>query len=126
MITSKAHTGSQELMIITKLTASIHLLNPFTLNKAEISSTKYFLKPLPALMTTKQLISYVVLDIKPIHQARARGDNTAAVNDAKVIKENGGVLAEVELAKESDLGENDVTYFTTTHLGKNKSYIVYC
>jgi hypothetical protein len=56
----------------------------------------------------------VVLDITPVSE-----DKCVAFEKGQksMVKEMGGLLAEAEIARESDLGGNDVTYRVLTHLG---------
>lgn len=45
VLTPRGLTGSVELMLVTKLQAAVHLINPVTLGRAECRATKYFAAP---------------------------------------------------------------------------------
>jgi len=115
VITSKEFTGSLDLMVVTKLSSSVHLLNPMTLSKVEINTSKIFSSSRPTiLLSAKNLTPFVVLDIIPVVE-----DKCVALEKGQksMVKDMGGLLAEAEVARESDLGGNDVTYRVLTHLG---------
>lgn len=63
---SSSNSGGGEFMIVEKLSSSLHLMNPLTLQRIEMTASKYFALsvPLVAVMNPKQLISYVVLDLE--------------------------------------------------------------
>jgi nonsense-mediated mRNA decay protein 3 len=65
-----------ELMIVERLSSSLHLLNPLTLRRVEMTATRYFSlsSPLIALMSARQAIPYIVLDIdQPAASGGGRG-----------------------------------------------------
>eukprot|EP01038_Epipyxis_sp_PR26KG_P006742 gene6742-9237_t len=110
VIIGKEYTGSTELMLVSKISSTIQLINPINMAKVEVSSSKYFSRPFTSVITNNQLIQYVVLDIHI-------SNNHENISNKSLIKENGGVFAEVVVARETDLGENDDSYTTYTHLG---------
>lgn len=63
-LTPKDLTGTIDIMLVSKISSSIHLINPFTLNKIDLTPIKYFSNPFQATLTSKQLITLVVLDIE--------------------------------------------------------------
>ena len=80
------------LLIISKLSTNIHCLNPCTLQKIELSASKYFAKPFLPILTARHLTSFVVLDIEIINI------NQRSNIHSSIMKEDGGVLAEVEVS----------------------------
>ena len=63
VVSPKGLTGSPELMLVTKLQASIHLLNPATLARTECKASRYFAEPFAAVLSIQHLVAFVVLDI---------------------------------------------------------------
>jgi hypothetical protein len=124
VVTSKSDniTGSAEILLVNKMSSSLHLINPSTLNHAEVNAGKYFAKPLLPLLTLRHLVPFVVLDITPImpHLLPASAQKRMAFNEGMsmaTMRGIDGVLAEAEVCRECDLGENDTTYTVVTHLG---------
>jgi nonsense-mediated mRNA decay protein 3 len=66
--TKEKNKTQSELMIVEKLSSSVHFLNPVTLKRVEMTATKYFSlqNPLTSLMNIKQLIPFIVLDVELI------------------------------------------------------------
>lgn len=64
----------------------------------------YWRQPFQALLSSRQLVEYVVLDIEPL--AAPQGCGTSRYQ-----------LAEAQVARASDFGRNDTVYFCRTHLG---------
>jgi len=84
-----------------RIGTSINLIDPNTLQTADIPTNIYWRAPFTNLADVKELVEFVVLDIEPL------GPPT-----------NGRFhLAECTVARASDLGTNDKTYFCRTHLG---------
>lgn len=115
IIASRAllHGSSAELLLVSKVSSLVHAIQPKTLHKVEFSGSKYFscatstTLPAVVLATEKQLKAFVILDIIPLPVSSASSE----------VKEAGGLLAEAVVAREEDMGVNDVTYSITTHLG---------
>ena len=86
IITTKDLTGgSIDLMLVYKISSSIHLINPLTLHKIDINSTKYFINPFNSLLTTKQLIKFVVMDINIINTTKSPiNDDSFVLAEAEV------------------------------------------
>ncbi|KAH9650704.1 60S ribosomal export protein NMD3 [Citrus sinensis] len=79
-------------VICTKVTNSIALLDPFTLRHCYLDADQYWRSPFKALHTSRQLVEYIVLDVKY-------------------------VLAGAQVARVLDFGKNDTILSTRTHLG---------
>lgn len=79
---------------------SINVLDPTTLQTAEISTPVYWRAPFSTLADVTELVEFIVMDIEPLGTERGRWAS-----------------AEVTVARASDLGSNDQTYYTRTHLG---------
>jgi len=96
-------SGSPDLYIVTKMTKSVHLTSPYTLARIELNSVKYFARPPLVMSKVSALTTFVVLDISPL----------PCKDGSKQ-----GELADVEVARESDMGSNDRSFLTRTHLGR--------
>lgn len=128
VVVSKSHNNNSagDLMLVMKLSSNLHLMSPLTLNHIELSNVKYFAKPLVPLLSLHHLITFVVLDVTPIQRnprasskkSEGGGAAVAAMAEAMAGKFAWCLLAEVEVARESDFGDNDTTYRVITHLGR--------
>lgn len=78
----------------------VNILDPNTLQTADISTPIYWRAPFIPLADVQELVEFVVMDIEPIGPQKGRW-----------------LLAEATVARASDLGKNDIVYFTKTHLG---------
>jgi nonsense-mediated mRNA decay protein 3 len=97
---AKSTGNISPLALCYRVGTAINLLDPNTLQTAEIPSSIYWRTPFKNLADVQELVEFVVLDMEVMEQQNGRFH-----------------LAEVTVAKASDLGVNDKTYFTRTHLG---------
>ncbi|KAI1452753.1 NMD3-domain-containing protein [Annulohypoxylon moriforme] len=88
------------LAICHRVGTSINVLDPNTLQTADISAPVYWRTPFAALADAQDLVEFIVMDCEPIGPTRGKW-----------------ILAETQLARATDLGVNDKTYFARTHLG---------
>ncbi|KAJ1971156.1 ribosome-binding protein, partial [Dimargaris cristalligena] len=79
---------------------SVNLIDPHTLTMAEVQSGLYWRNPFSAILATKDLVEYYVFDVEPLGVSRGRF-----------------TLADVTLARTSDFGKNDTSFFARSHLG---------
>lgn len=79
---------------------SINILDPQTLQTAEVSTPIYWRAPFTALADVQELVEFIVMDIDLLPNQKGRWH-----------------LAETTVAKATDLGSNDRTFYTRTHLG---------
>lgn len=79
---------------------SINLIDPNTLQTADVPTPIYWRNPFRNLADVKELVEFIVLDIEPTGQRNGRY-----------------FLAEATVARASDLGANDRTFLCRTHLG---------
>jgi nonsense-mediated mRNA decay protein 3 len=108
------------LQLVEKISTAIHCVDPFTLQRTEIDSVKYWRDHestkshaggFEILSTNKQMIEFVVLSVEPVVDEKIAGRRMAR-GGRGIIK-----LADVEVARSSDLGQNDLRLTTRTHLG---------
>lgn len=88
------------LAICYRVGTAINLLDPSTLQTAEISTPIYWRAPFTNLTDVQELVEFIVMDIEPLGPEKGRWQ-----------------LAEATVARASDLGQNDKTFYTRTHLG---------
>lgn len=91
-------------MICTKVTNSIALLDPFTLRHCFIDADQYWRASFKSLLTSRQLVEYIVLDVETVSSEVTIGDTKYRLADAQV-------------ARISDFGKNDTIFNIKTHLG---------
>ncbi|XP_066583452.1 60S ribosomal export protein NMD3 [Prorops nasuta] len=103
--------GINPICLVYKITNSLHLIDVASGQIAEINSTIYWRHAFNSICDPKQLTEYVVMDIDPIKD-----------KDKKVFPGQGcvsqkHVISDAWIVKASELGINDNTIHTRTHLG---------
>lgn len=88
------------LTICYRIGTAVNLLDPTTLQTADVPSTIYWRKPFVSIADVHELVEFIIMDIEPIGP-----------------QEGHFILAEATIARASDLGVNNKTYYTRTHLG---------
>nr|CCA16428.1 60S ribosomal export protein nmd3 putative [Albugo laibachii Nc14] len=107
--TAQSLGNISRLVLCTKTTSAIDVLDPFTGQKAEISGDKYWKLPFQSLDTSPHMEEYIVLDNEPLIPKHKSGGLSETDRDF--------VLADVEVARTNDFGVNDITHHVQTHLG---------
>ncbi|TQS34527.1 hypothetical protein Golomagni_05084 [Golovinomyces magnicellulatus] len=79
---------------------SVNILDPNTLQTADISTQIYWRAPFTPLADIQELVEFIVMDIEPIAAPKGKW-----------------LLAEATVARASDFGVNNQTFYTRTHLG---------
>lgn len=97
------------ICLVQNVANTIHLIDPLTAQMAEISGANYFRYTFSPICDPKQLIEYTVMDIEIIKE-RKQFPGQGPVSFKHVI-------ADIWLVKSSELGINDSTIHTKTHLG---------
>ncbi|KAL6184945.1 hypothetical protein ACLB2K_041080 [Fragaria x ananassa] len=92
------------LVICTKVTNSIALLDPFTLRYCFLDTDQYWRSSFKSLHTSRELVEYIVLDVEVVSPEVTIGGSRYALADAQV-------------ARLSDFGKNDTIFNIKTHLG---------
>ncbi|KAF4455569.1 nuclear export sequence-containing nonribosomal [Fusarium albosuccineum] len=98
---AKQNGNISPLLLCHKIGTSVYLVDPQTLQTCDISSPIYWRAPFLSLSDTHELVEFIVMDIEPTVNQKGKW-----------------TLAEATVARASDLGVNDRTYFTRTHLGR--------
>lgn len=103
--------GISPLCLIYRVTNSVHLIDPGTAQIADLSSVLFWRYPFSTICDPKQLVEYIVMDIEPImEKERNYFPGQGAVSTKHV-------LADIWVVKASELGVDDSTIHTRTHLG---------
>ncbi|XP_052250810.1 60S ribosomal export protein NMD3-like [Dreissena polymorpha] len=97
------------ICVVFKVTQLIHLIDPNTLQVAEVSGPVFWRSPFVSLCSPKQLVEYMVMDLQLVP------DKEKPVILGQVSHKH--VLADLWVSKMSDLGVTDQQYFCRTHLG---------
>jgi nonsense-mediated mRNA decay protein 3 len=125
------------LCVVTKVARVIHLMDASpkrTIDmeqyRTELSADAYYRgggdKTFPVLQTSERMVRFVVLDVEligdnPAMSASGGPDDEESPSSLGQGPNTGSVekyaLADVQVARESDLGSNDTIYNCVTHLG---------
>lgn len=99
---------------------SIHLLDPSTLQQAEVTAAVYWRTPFDPLASISELVEFIVLDIEPSGPTRGK----YVLSDAQVAPARAfrSVAAQNQYSDAMDVddstaGGTDAIYHTRTHLG---------
>jgi nonsense-mediated mRNA decay protein 3 len=94
---AKSAGNISPLALCYRIGTSLNLLNPTTLQTAEVSTKEFWHAPFSTLADSQELIEFIVLDIEPLGPERGNL-----------------ILAEATISLASDM---DTTYYVRTHLG---------
>ncbi len=97
---ASAQGNISPLVLCSKISSLIHVIDPNTLQVGEILAANYWKFPFRSIASNKQLTEFVILDINPLDVTHGKYR-----------------LAEATVARSSDLGANDTQFFCRTHLG---------
>ncbi|RHY06311.1 hypothetical protein DYB25_002770, partial [Aphanomyces astaci] len=97
------------LCLVTQVSSSIHVIDPFTMQRAEIDNDKFWRTPFKALRSSKQLTEYTVLDSTPLEMPTKGGVPVRTNRKTR--------LADLDVVRNTDFGVNDTHFNTVTHLG---------
>ncbi|XP_052764835.1 60S ribosomal export protein NMD3-like [Mya arenaria] len=97
------------ICVCFKVTQTVHLIDPNTLQVAEVSGPVYWRSPFASLCSPRQLIEYMVMDVQYVN------DRDKPVIRGQVSQKH--VLADLWVSRMSDLGVNDQQFFCKTHIG---------
>ncbi|CAM9129723.1 unnamed protein product [Choristocarpus tenellus] len=98
------------LVIAQRISSAVNFVDPLTAQTAEVTEEKYWRSEFPSLLSSTRLTVYVVLGTEPLPDNPRPGmPARRRIRKAR--------LAEVELARDDDLGKNDIRFTAVTHLG---------
>eukprot|EP00922_Rhytidocystis_sp_ex-Travisia-forbesii_P025146 GHVS01036936.1.p1 GENE.GHVS01036936.1~~GHVS01036936.1.p1 ORF type:complete len:624 (+),score=76.49 GHVS01036936.1:77-1873(+) len=125
--------GVGPFLLVTKVSTVIHLIDPATLRRLEVSAEKYWKNVFDSILQRSHLSEFVVLDVEePVHlpkrttAAAVVPEPPAAVKSGKRTRSNkhamvtgcgDGEFRMVEIARTSDLGSNDERISVRSHIG---------
>src|SRR5689334_6425603 len=88
------------LTLCHRIGTSVNLIDPATLQTTDVSSPIYWRTPFRPLADVQDLAEFIVLELEPLGKQKGRH-----------------FLAEATVARASDMGTSDQTFYTRTHLG---------
>ncbi|OCK78772.1 nonsense-mediated mRNA decay protein 3 [Lepidopterella palustris CBS 459.81] len=88
------------IVLCHRIGTSINLIDPATLQTADVATDIYWRAPFTPIADVQDLIEFVVLDIEPLGKQNGRF-----------------MLAEATVARASDMGASDQEFYVRTHLG---------
>ncbi|CAL9734768.1 60S ribosomal export protein Nmd3p, partial [Monosporozyma servazzii] len=97
---AKALGNISRFVLCSKISNTVQFMDPNTLQTSEMSANTFWRNPFPALADASQLVEFIVLDV----------ESTGTTVGNKV-------LADITVARASDLGNNDQEYYVRSHLG---------
>ncbi|QLG73002.1 hypothetical protein HG535_0E00860 [Zygotorulaspora mrakii] len=97
---AKSLGNISQFVVCSKVTNTLQFLDPNTLQVADLSAQVYWRMPFNSLADVSQLVEFIVLDVDPTGISRGKY-----------------VLADITVARASDLGVNDQVYYVRSHLG---------
>ncbi|CAH1239124.1 NMD3 [Branchiostoma lanceolatum] len=100
-----------QICVCLRVSTTVHIIDPSTLQIADVTAPIFWRTSFQSLCEPRQLTEYMVLEVEPIrHHDRVH----VAGEGAKSQKH---LLADVWVARCSDLGMHDSQYHCRTHLG---------
>ncbi|XP_037936167.1 60S ribosomal export protein NMD3 [Teleopsis dalmanni] len=99
------------ICLIYKVASGIHLIDPLTAQISELSGQAYFRAPFSAICNPNQLVEYIVMDIEIILDK----DRKSYPGQGQLSFKH--VPCDIWLVRASELGVNENTTHTRSHLG---------
>jgi len=101
------------LVLIKNVTNVIHFIDPLTGQTAQMESDHYWRDPIRPVVTAarSRFVRFVVLGKEPVPLPKTN------VSRKTATRKNRNKLAQITIAKEDDLGVNDVTVEENSHVG---------
>lgn len=93
------NSSAGELVLVSKVASSVHLLNPLTLKRDELLASRYFAKEklIRLLMSPSELVRFVILDVELIDNVYVNTENVESNAKKSGSKDLGGLLADAEV-----------------------------
>lgn len=118
----RALGGIEPMMICIRVGTSLHLLCPRSLQTVDIINSAYWREPFSTLMSQRDLVEFVVIDLEPVQVSSSNKSLGGAFEDNLSIR--GGnystkkhSLVDVVIAKASEFGRTSTTFTVRSHLG---------
>ncbi len=103
--------GAFALCLVQRVTSMVQLLDVASLKSYTIDENCYWNNTIETVCSKKQMSEFVVISIDPFKKPAATGADKSAAADEDYC------IANVELQRLVDFGENDNRLLTRTHLG---------
>lgn len=84
----------KEVMVVHRVTSSIHLVSASSALRLEIQANVYFGKPIQVLLSASQLVPFLVLDINPVQGGLQK---VLRMDDEQSQADGNSILAEAEV-----------------------------
>ena len=111
--TSKVLGGIGPLVLVYKVTTSVHFVDIHTMRTIEIDGPTYYKHQFTPVCSRERLTEFVVINIEDV-EFNVDTTRAAAKNKFKMVR--------LELARASDFGQSDKTFTANTHLGEFINY----
>ena len=98
--TARSCGNISQLVLCTRIGNWLHFLDPRTLQVCDMEPDTYWKTEFRSICASRSLVEYVVLDVDLLGATRGKH-----------------ALCDVQVAKASDFGVNDLTLFVRSHLG---------
>jgi len=103
-----------QIALVKRVTQTVQLIDPSTLNRADITDKQYWKETFGSVATTKQLIEFTVMDIDPV-SGDFRMDASMGNLSQRHVLSDAWVVRSSELGVSSDGGDDMI--HCRTHLG---------
>ncbi|KZT37022.1 NMD3-domain-containing protein [Sistotremastrum suecicum HHB10207 ss-3] len=110
---AKSLSNISPLTIATRVGNSLHLLDPSTLQTADISAPVYWRNPFYSLASVSDLVEFTVLDIEPSGPVKGKW----VLADAQVAMSGAFRSQKDDMDADMDDGSTSQIFHTRTHLG---------
>mmetsp|Transcript_1374 Transcript_1374/g.1808 ORF Transcript_1374/g.1808 Transcript_1374/m.1808 type:complete len:244 (-) Transcript_1374:400-1131(-) len=105
--------GIGPMVLVYKISKSIHILDIMTMQTFEIDMASYWKAPFKALLNRERQTEFIVLGVEPM--------DTNMNNSRAAIKQRFR-QAKIEVQRKRDFGKTDETFFVNCHLGEQLNY----
>ena len=100
-----------QLCLVKSVSAAIHIIDPITAERQELSAEKYWRSAFPARMSSRNFTKFVVLSMEPVLIEQRSSAKRRKASKGKTR------LADILVARERDFGVNDTQFTVVSHLG---------
>lgn len=105
------------LVLAKRVGGSIFVVDPLTGERTDINSEKYWRFNFPAMLSSRSLIRYIVLNVEPVLHEQRPSARMKRVGETQSTTRMISRLAECVVVRERDFGNNDIQFTCLTHLG---------
>ncbi|GME78937.1 unnamed protein product [Ambrosiozyma monospora] len=97
---AKSMGNTSQLVLCSKITNTLQFIDCNTLQISDLAANVFWRNPFTTLADVTQLVEFIVLDVEPTNLRRGKW-----------------LLADITVARASDMGVNDQEYYVRSHLG---------